>query len=165
MGDLGSLKAVLGQKMDVDSITDSEGTPIDEGIKPLVIILNHLGFQTVASCQGHSLMEHKNRLKKGEKVSKETPYSFVVEKKLGEMKIKVMFDQAPWVDVQATAEQKARLERLIMEYNKKSGVAWKLHDNFGLAEPSCRLSAHHEHPIETLYGQIDGLADFLNGKV
>ncbi len=161
--EINPVKAVLKQNgMDIDSITDSEGTPIDEGIKPLVLVLNHLGFQTIASCQGHSLEEHKKRLK-GEKISRETPHSFVVEKKLGEMKIKVMFDQAPWIDVQAG--QKARLEQLIGEYNRKSAVQWKLHDNLGLAEPSCRLSAHHEHPIEMLHEQIGSLANFLNGKI
>jgi hypothetical protein len=37
----------------VASITDALGMPIDEGIREMVIALNVLGIQTLASCEGH----------------------------------------------------------------------------------------------------------------
>ncbi len=107
MAQFSSLASSLKLKgFDVESLQDEEGTPVDELIKPLLLVLNHKGYQTIASCQGHSLMQHKEKVGKGEKITKETPFSFMLEKKFGELKIKVMYDQAPWVDLKINGEQK-----------------------------------------------------------
>src|SRR5438445_6103657 len=54
MIDYEELKEELRKKeFDVDKFIDSKGKPIDQKIKPLVIVFNYLDYKTNGSCQGH----------------------------------------------------------------------------------------------------------------
>jgi hypothetical protein len=41
-------------RAEIDSLTDRIGTPVDEGVKNLVVLLNAYGCRTSGSCEGHA---------------------------------------------------------------------------------------------------------------
>ncbi len=47
------MKTLKDIKKEVDLLTDGLNKPVDKGIKPIVIALRYLGFNTTGSCEGH----------------------------------------------------------------------------------------------------------------
>lgn len=160
--DYGTLRTELLQRgLDFDRLADGRGKPIEDKIKPLLLVLNYFGYQTIASCEGHRLGEHKNRIHEGSGVIiEEDKYHYVLEKQFGKIKGKIYVDSAPFVDLRITSEQLQRLESIIDKYNSTNIIPWK----FDKIESNFRFSPEYTHAFEDLQNSIPPISELIYAK-
>ena len=162
------LKEKLSQKgIDLDVKADKLGRGIEEKIKPLLLVLNDLGYHTSASCEGHSLDEFKKRIQKTQEeyhfeqeITEEDKYHIILKKKFGQMYGNITFDQSPWVHLEISDEQVKNLNSIINEYNKLNNIPCTLEK----LEKSYRLSFEYTHSDVELQQEIPKLAEFIYNK-
>lgn len=166
--DYAVLKENLIKKgIDFDKRTDGLGFGIEEKIKPLLLVLNNFGYQTTASCEGHSLEEHKKRIQKiqeeyhfEQEIIEEDQYQFILKKKFGEIYGKIILNQTPWVILEISDEQFKTLDSIIFEYNKSNNVP----SNLEKIRNYSRLSFEYNHSVSELQQEIPKLAEFIYNK-
>lgn len=159
---------------DVDTVVDGLGRPIDAGIKPLVTVLNHMGYRTTQSCEGHALREVVPRVLRGRGYEE----SFKIPDDAREVEIMdhivdsegqrasrtATLDEAPWVDLVLSSRQERRLQRAIKSYNSSSACKWSVNAEYfhtTLGREIHRLKAVPEYPISEMQRSVHVVAEHL----
>jgi hypothetical protein len=153
------LEEELSRKgFDIDKINDNASTPIEEKIKPLLLVLNHFGYETDSSCEGHTLEKFRKRFKLNKNDSyREEGYQFVIEKFVDGEKVDVYYTTEPNVQLRLSPEKFNKLESIIKEYNSLNEIPWELNEFDGVAN----LSPHYNHPLEELQAEIPKISEFI----
>lgn len=114
----------------VDFIIDGLGKRIESRIKPLVVAVRSQGYETSASCGGHSLSKLEKRFSlkvcKGEakivyRAERGLTYRFNDKSGVRE----ITFNGCPWVDLNSNERKIERLWELIQDHNQ-NGIYWSM---------------------------------------
>ncbi|MBW2967238.1 hypothetical protein KY362_02005 [Candidatus Woesearchaeota archaeon] len=144
--------------LDLDRLADGRGTPIEDKIKPLLLVLNYLGYKTSASCEGHTIEEHKKRIRDNNGVIiEESPYHYILEKRFGQAKGCIIVSQAPYVDLEINPEQFRRLNSIVRDHNSANTIHW----NFQTIETDIRFSPEYTHTLDELQATIPLIANYI----
>lgn len=154
-------RELLARGLDFDSMADKLGKPIEEQIKPLLLVLNHLGYKTVQSCEGHTIAEHKRRIGANiGKILEEDEHHLILERDFGRAKGRIELYSAPWVVLKKDIGNVKRLKELTTDYNSQSLIPWGFLD----IEKNVRFSPEYNHRLSVLQAEIPKMAEFLFSK-